>query len=78
MASAGVRKPIAELHAEGDPKRKERLRELVVTEHHLRALRAALRHHDFSVTQALSLIFTLVGMDIGLSYLQRFLPALGR
>lgn len=34
--------------------------------------------NDFSVTQALLLIVTLVGLDVSLSYLQRYLPTLGR
>lgn len=33
---------------------------------------------DFSVTQAMLLIVSLVGIDIGLSYIQRYLPALDR
>ncbi len=33
---------------------------------------------DFSVTKALLLIVSLVGIDVGLSYLQRYLPTLDR
>lgn len=42
------------------------------------AIQQGLIGDDFSVTQALLLVVTLVGLDIALSYLQRYFPRLGR